>query len=724
MATHSEEGLYIMLISAHGLIRGENLELGRDPDTGGQVTYVVELARALADDARVERVDLLTRQVIDKRVDPSYAQPVEPIAENANIIRIACGPRRYLRKERLWPYLDNFTDHTLGHIRTVGRTPDIVHGHYADAGYVGAQLARLLRVPFVFTGHSLGRVKKQRLLEKGRDADTLEGKFRFLERFEAEETALDTAALVVASTHQEVKEQYELYDHYQPERMEVIPPGVDLKRFRPPGEHAPKPRIAAEVERFLQVPERPVILAMARPDERKNFETLIRAYAEHPRLRTLANLVIVAGNREEIAKMDKGARHVLINILNLIDTYDLYGSVAYPKHHEPEDVPDLYRLAARSRGVFVNPALTEPFGLTLIEAAASGLPIVATNDGGPRDIIKTCQNGVLIDPLNAKAIGNALFEAVTNGEAWQRWAACGLEGAHRNYTWTGHADRYLTRIEAIVPATRPHTEAVVRPRASLSKVDRVIITDIDNTLTGDDRALGTFREFLAHAGAHMGFGVATGRNLDSALGAIQDLELPAPDILVTSVGTEIHYGEALTRDRSWQRQIDYHWRPDEIRRVLDALPGLHAQEPWAQERFKVSYTRDAEEAPSIRAIKRHLRQQGLRAKLVFSLGMFLDVVPIRAGDGLAIRHLGIKWGLPPERWLVVGDSGNDEEMLSGNTLGAVVGNYSPELEKLRKRPRIYFAEGPHAWGILEGIEHYNFTGDIRLPDEEVYEEGT
>ncbi len=65
-------------------------------------------------------------------------------------------------------------------------------------------------------------------------------------------------------------------------------------------------------------------------------------------------------------------------------------------------MPELYRLAAASKGVFINPALTEPFGLTLLEAGATGLPIVATNDGGPRDIIANCRNGLLIDPLDGQ----------------------------------------------------------------------------------------------------------------------------------------------------------------------------------------------------------------------------------------------------------------------------------------------------------------------------------
>ena len=126
--------------------------------------------------------------------------------------------------------------------------------------------------------------------------------------------------------------------------------------------------------------------------------------------------------------------------------------------------------------------------------------------------------------------------------------------------------------------------------------------------------------------------------------------------------------------------------------------------------------------PSPRKIQRHLRQLDLHAKLVYSHQAYLDVLPMRASKGLAIRYLAMKWSVQPEALLVAGDSGNDEEMLSGNTLGVVVGNYSPELERLRGRPRIYFAEGKHAWGVLEGMEHYNFLGQIRISEEELPEE--
>ena len=117
----------------------------------------------------------------------------------------------------------------------------------------------------------------------------------------------------------------------------------------------------------------------------------MQAYGESKALQERANLVIVAGNRDDIQSMDEAQQQVLTDLLLALDRYDLWGKVALPKHHAVEDMPELYRLATRRGGVFVNPALTEPFGLTLIEAAASGLPIVVTEDGGPKDITSNCR---------------------------------------------------------------------------------------------------------------------------------------------------------------------------------------------------------------------------------------------------------------------------------------------------------------------------------------------
>ncbi|ABA59510.1 HAD-superfamily hydrolase subfamily IIB [Nitrosococcus oceani ATCC 19707] len=702
-----DDGLYIVLISLHGLIRGHELELGRDADTGGQTKYAIELARALAENPQVGRVDLLTRKVIDPKVGQDYSEPLEYLAPRAQIVRLSCGPRRYLRKEVLWPYLGSFADYALQHIRRIGRLPDIIHSHYADAAYVGVRLAGLLGVPLVHTGHSLGRVKRHRLLEGGTKEESIETRYNMRQRIEAEEQVLSTAALVVASTQQEVDEQYALYDNYHPKRMVVIPPGTDLERFHPPSRFWRNAPIEQEINRFLSYPRKPLILALSRPDARKNISTLIRAYGENPALRQKVNLVLIVGNRDDIGTMEKGPRTVLKEILLLIDRYDLYGSIAYPKHHEVDDVPDLYRLAARSKGVFINPALTEPFGLTLIEAAASGLPVIATHDGGPREILEHCKNGCLIDPLDADRMGKVLLESLSDRNRWHRWAKNGLKGAQQYYSWPGHVTQYLREVSKVIrKAKKPRLQAKKKSRLPIS--EKVLVCDIDNTLTGDGEGLRSLFESLKEAGAKIGFGIATGRNFASTLKVLKKWDIPLPDLLITGVGSQIFYGPNLVEDQSWQQHIRYRWKRESILKAMADIPNLRLQPSSEQLPCKISYDVDVKKGLDIPAIARHLRQLDLSANIIYSYQAYLDLLPVRASKGSAVRFFCDKWGIPLEHLLVVGDSGSDKEMLSGNTLGAVVGNYSPELEYLREDSSIYFAQGHHAWGILEALAHYGF----------------
>ncbi len=705
MPQHSHR--YVLLVSVHGLVRGSEMELGRDADTGGQVKYVVELARALIEHPRVEKVDLVTRRILDPRVDASYAEPVEALQPGVNIIRIPCGPNRYLAKESLWPYLDSFIDNTLLYLRSQGRPPDLVHGHYADAGYVASCLSGVMNVPMAFTGHSLGRVKRERLVEKGSKAESIEKRYRISRRIEAEENALDHAAIVVASTGQEVEKQYALYDYYQPKRMLVIPPGVDLSRFSPPSRAwLRQPPILDGVRTFLGNWRKPMILALSRPDPRKNIATLLKAYGENPTLRETANLVIVAGTRTDIREMDKGAREVLSEILYLVDYYNLYGHVAYPKFHEPDDVPDLYRLAAKTKGVLVNPALTEPFGLTLLEAAASGLPVVATADGGPRDIVSHCKNGILFDPLDAEGLGKALLYALSDNARWRKWSLSGVGGVHRHFSWNAHVKKYMRAAAMVIQQSE--RRRFYRPKSRLITADRILVSDIDNTLIGDKNALRQLLRMLKDAGERVAFGVATGRSVELTLAALEEWKIPTPQLLITSVGSDIHYGPHLVQDKAWERHIHYRWRPDALRRAMKKLPGLKPQPSKGQGDFKVSYDVDPKKMPAVEEIVRQLRRQRLHARVIYSHQAYLDLLPIRASKGMALRYFATKWGIPLDRCLVAGDSGNDEEMLTGNTLAVVVGNHDPELERLRGEPFVYFARGRYARGIIEGIEHYDF----------------
>jgi sucrose-phosphate synthase len=712
--TAASNGKYLVLVSVHGLIRGNDLELGRDADTGGQTKYVVDLARALARRDDIAQVDLITRRVVDPAISSDYAQPIEELCDKARIVRIDAGPEEYIPKERLWDHLDSFMDNLTVWLNNQSRKPDLVHSHYADAGYVGVRLANLLGIPLVHTGHSLGRDKRKRLLARGLSREEIEQTYNIERRIDAEEEVLANADLVITSTHNEIEEQYGLYNYYDPQRMEVIPPGTDLEQFHPPtdGEVI---AFGKQVNRFLSNPEKPLILAISRPDERKNILTLIEAFGESQPLRHAANLLIVAGNRDDIRDMDSGAQGVITNILLFIDLYDLYGRVAIPKSHRSNEVPDIYRLVASGNGVFINPALTEPFGLTLLEAAASGLPVVATENGGPVDIIGNCNNGILVDPLDKEAIAEALLHLLRDKTTWKRASRNGIEGVRRHYSWEAHANSYMARIEDVAHRQEPVPVGQPAPRAIRYR-DRAIFTDLDLNLVGNPSALERFADVIRDNRRCVTFGIATGRRIDAALALMKKHGVPSPDVLISSLGTRIHYGRSLTEDNYWANHIDHDWSPTKIKRLLEELPGLKLQPRKEQSPSKISYYYDPKKAPSVEEIITLIRQNELTANVISAYGQFLDVLPSRASKGQALRYVAQRLEIPLEHILAVGGSGADEDMMRGNTLAVVVANrHHEELSQLVDQDSIYFASQAHAQGILEAIEHYDFFRSCEVP---------
>ena len=455
-------------------------------------------------------------------------------------------------------------------------------------------------------------------------------------RIAAEEMTLATAERVITSTRQEIREQYELYDHYQPDQMRVIPPGIDLQQFLPPqGEELETP-LYAELVRHLKEPDKPIILALSRPDGRKNITALVEAYGQSAELQQRANLLIVAGNRDDIDDLEEGAQEVFHELLVAIDRHDIYGRVALPKHHERADVPLIYRIAAASRGIFVNPALTEPFGLTLIEAAASGLPLVATEDGGPCDIIGNCENGLLIDPLEPESIATAALQLLRDEDDWKKCHENGLQRVKVHYSWDTHADRYVKLVWPIVERAELLVRRPVPSRSGLYR-DRAVASDLDLNLIGDTDALRELIDLLRRNRTSSHFVLATGRRLDSALKLMKKHGIPEPDVLITSSGTEIYYAPELIADNAWARHIDHLWSPRKVRRVLADLPGLKMQPKQEQSRFKISYYIDPEIA-DLEQIRSLLHQEEQAVHVQVAFGQYLDILPLRASKGQALRY--------------------------------------------------------------------------------------
>jgi sucrose-phosphate synthase len=173
------------------------------------------------------------------------------------------------------------------------------------------------------------------------------------------------------------------------------------------------------------------------------------------------------------------------------------------------------------------------------------------------------------------------------------------------------------------------------------------------------------------------------------------------------VGAEIYYGKNLQDGRGWETHISAKWNREKIVGLLEGFRFLKYQKAEAQRQFKISYELEPGK-DRLAMINERLLKNQCRYNLIYTQERYLDILPFRASKGRAIRYLSYKWEIPLGNFLVCGDSGNDEEMLRGEPRGVVVGNYSPELKKLKGIRGIYFAKQKYSGGILEGIKRYQF----------------
>lgn len=451
-------GLYIQMHSMHGLFRSKNLELGRDEDTGGQIVYVLELAKAMSKLKGIEEIEIFTRLIDDENYN-GYSEPVEEVTGKVRIVRIECGPRKYMKKVKLWPYLNEFVKNTKKYISKKGRVPDVFQSNYADSGLVCAKLSRIYRRPQVHTGHSLGIPKMKRLGVNRSNYASYDRLFRFSRRIRAEQEVINNSSVIIGSTMEEIKQQYSGYKvRRQMHKFRNIPPGVDLERFHPPRKKYSEEEqylynlLTNVIEQNLKHPERRIFSVLTRLDKRKNLQGLLKAFGDDRALQGMANLIVFSNT----LSADSGIQKTIDSINRTIRKKNLYDNIALPglSLDYGVQVPAYYRFLARRKGVFVNPALIEPFGLTILEASACGVPVVATKYGGPSEIIEDGVNGLLVDVKEHKDISRKLKKLFRNDDLWKSISKNAIANARKNYSWKSTAVKYLGVFEDVVSDAR------------------------------------------------------------------------------------------------------------------------------------------------------------------------------------------------------------------------------------------------------------------------------
>jgi len=174
-------------------------------------------------------------------------------------------------------------------------------------------------------------------------------------------------------------------------------------------------------------------------------------------------------------------------------------------------------------------------------------------------------------------------------------------------------------------------------------------------------------------------------------------------VLITSVGSEIFWrrGPVLEQDQRYAAHIATDWHPGAIVDALEGLDGLEPQPPVEQRPFKLSYFADRPKVAD--EVRRRLATAGILARVIYSHGRLLDVLPLRAGKGAAMEWVARQLGIPLDRVHAAGDSGNDLDMLEACPNAIVVANHEPALARLRGNGNAYFSKRKHAAGIVEAL---------------------
>lgn len=194
---------------------------------------------------------------------------------------------------------------------------------------------------------------------------------------------------------------------------------------------------------------KPILFSMARLDKVKNLTGLVEWYGSSPRLQELANLVIIGGVIDPDKSGDTEERAECEKMHRLIKEKDLKKSVRWIVAQKNRvQNGEMYRVICDTKGAFVQPAIYEAFGLTVIEAMTCGLPTFATVNGGPAEIIKDKKSGFHIDPYHGESSTQSMisfFERCQKDDSyWRSISKAARERIFSRYTWDIYASRLVS----------------------------------------------------------------------------------------------------------------------------------------------------------------------------------------------------------------------------------------------------------------------------------------
>ena len=396
-------------------------------DAGGQNIYVAHVARGLA--KLGHQVDVLTRR------DSPALPPTVDLTAGARVIHIDAGPAGFVPKERLLPHMNEFA-RTAEKLLRASRPYDICHAHFFMSGWVARQLRQALGLPFLMTFHALGLVR----LQHQRDADHFPPARLLIER-----ELVHTADGVIAECPQDRTDLEQLYNA-DPDRVTVVPCGVDTAEFAPMNRAEARAAFGLEANEFI-------VLQLGRLVPRKGIDNVIRALARLP-TSVPARLVVVGGDSDV---PDEARTPEIARLRGIAEECGVADRVVFTGHRKRSELRRYYAAA----DVFVTTPWYEPFGITPLEAMACGTPVIGSAVGGIKYTVTDGVTGFHVPPHDPEALAAKLYRLHANPDLGRAMGRAGIARSRTLFTWERVA-RDLAEVYASVArraaAAAQHTE--------------------------------------------------------------------------------------------------------------------------------------------------------------------------------------------------------------------------------------------------------------------------
>ncbi len=486
----------LAILSPHGYF-GQSNVLGR-PDTGGQVVYVLDQVRALeremhrrlhAQGMDIEPQIVVVTRLILEADDTTCDQRIERIAgtTNARILRVPFRNSdgevipNWISRFEIWPYLERYAMEAEREVLAeLGGRPDLIVGNYSDGNLAASLMSKRLGVTQCNIAHAL---EKTKYLYSDLFWQDNEENYHFSCQFTADLIAMNAADFIITSTYQEIAGTDETLGQYESHaaftmpglyrvvhgidvfdtKFNIVSPGADAEVYFPYIEKEKRLNLLEEsIQQLiygeqsekdtlgvLADPSKPILFTMARMDRIKNITGFVEWYGQSEALRREVNLLVISGHVAVERSNDAEEREQIMKMHGLMTRYRLDSQVRWlGMHLEKPFAGELYRYIADHGGAFVQPALFEAFGLTVIEAMSSGLPTFATCFGGPLEIIEDGISGFHIDPNRgdeaAEKIADFFRRCREDGSTWRQISDGGLQRVAERYTWERYAERMMT----------------------------------------------------------------------------------------------------------------------------------------------------------------------------------------------------------------------------------------------------------------------------------------